>query len=121
MTAIVERGEPGSSPTAVLNNDSQALAVSGVVKASAAVFLEIVGFNNSGSTRYVHIYDSPTVPAEGTIPACVPIVVPSQGVFSLSFPRGLFLHTGLSWASSTTLQTKTVSGAPDIWATITYK
>ncbi len=121
MTAIVERGSPGSWTGAVLHNDSQALAVSGVIKASHAVFLEVNGYNNSASTRYFHIYDSATVPADTAIPACVPVVVPPFGVFSLSFAQGLYLGTGLSWASSSTLQTKTVSGTPDLWVTVTYK
>ena len=119
MTASVTQGEPNSFR--VRHTDSQALAVSGVVKASGGVFYEINGYNGSASTRYVHIYNSATVPADTAIPACVPITVPPFGVFSLSFEHGFQCGAGISWASSTTLQTKTVSGTPDVWTTITYR
>ncbi len=120
MTALVERGAPGSWTGAIFNSDTQSTAASGAIKDGPAVFYEVNGYNASGSTRYFQIFDSATVPADGVVPACVPVVVPPYGVFSLSFAQGLFLATGLSWASSSGLATKTVTGA-DLWVTITYK
>ena len=102
--------------------DSQALQTSGVIVAGPAVFYEVVGFNNSGSTRYFHIYDSATVPADAAIPAMTPLAVGAGGTFSYNFSQaGLALASGLSWASSTTVATKTITGAADMWVTITHK
>ena len=120
MSAIVERSAPGSWTGAIFNSDTQDFAASGVIKATPAVFYEVNGYNSSGSTRYFQIFDSATVPADGAIPACVPVAVPPYGLFSLSFAQGLFLGTGLSWASSSGAGTKAVTGA-DLWVTITYK
>ncbi len=121
MTAAVVRGQPGSSPTAILNNDSQGLATSGIIKATPAVFLEVNGVNNSGSTRYFQLFNSATVPADTATPFCVPVPVPANSAFSMRFESGLFLSTGLVWASSSTLATKTITLVADMWVTVTYK
>ncbi len=121
MTAAVVRAQPGSSPLAVLNNDSQGVATSGIVKATPAVFLEVNGVNNSGSTRYFQIFDSATVPADASVPFCVPVPVPPNSAFSMRFDQGLFMHTGLCWASSSTFATKTITLVADMWVTVTYK
>ncbi len=105
MTAAVYGDEPGGHPA--YNNDSQAAAASGVVKASPAVFYEANGYNLTGTT-------------DGAVPALVPVAIPPYGVFSLSFSQGVFFDAGLSWASSTGVATKTLGGA-DLWVTITYK
>ncbi len=118
MTAAVYGDEPGGHPA--YNSDSQAAATSGVIKATPAIFFEANGYNLTGATRYFHVYNSATVPADGAVPALVPVAVPPYGVFSLSFSQGVFFDTGLSWASSTGVATKTLSTA-DLWVTITYR
>ncbi len=121
MTAAVVRSQPLSSPTLVQHNDSQGLATSGIIKATPAVFLEVNGVNASGSPRYFQIYDSATVPADTAVPFCVPVLVPANSSFSMSFETGLFMHTGLCWASSSTLATKTITLVADMWVTVSYK
>ena len=118
MTAAVYGDEPGGHPA--YNNDSQAAAASGVVQAGPTVFYEANGYNLTGTTRYFHVYNSATVPTDGAAPALIPVAIPPYGVFSLSFSQGVFLDTGLCWASSTGVATKTLGGA-DLWVTITYK
>ncbi len=118
MTAAVYGDEPGGHPA--FNSDSQAAATSGVIKASAGVFFEANGYNLTGNTRYFHVYNSATVPTDGAVPALVPVAVPPYGVFSLTFEQGVFFDTGISWACSTGVSTKTLSTA-DLWVTITYR
>lgn len=119
MTASVHGDDPGGS--VIRHNDSQGLAVSGVIKASACVFFEVLGYNNSGSTRYFQLFDSATVPADTAVPMCAPIGIPAFSAFSMRLENGFRAPAGLSWASSSTLATKTVSVTPDMWVTVTYK
>lgn len=120
MTAKVYGDKPGGD--VAMHNDSQAPATSGVVKAASGVFFEVNGYNTSASTRYFHIFNSTTVPANGAVPACVPIVVSPTSPFSFSFVKdGLYLDTGISWASSTARDTLTITVGADMWATVTYK
>lgn len=101
-------------------DDSAALEASSVVKASPGNAYVAFGFNNNVATRYFHVYNSTTVPADGTAPIiCFP--VPGSSSFSIDLRAyGKYFSTGMAWANSTTAATKTV-GAADFWVNFGYK
>lgn len=99
--------------------DSQGVATSGVVRAAPGCVMECWGVNNSGSTRYIQFFDSATVPADTAVPVFAPIAVPTGSSFSLRIgDHGHVFATGIAWASSSTLATKTITGAADVWLTV---
>lgn len=118
VTAMVMK--PVSVSTYALTfDDSAALEASSVSKASAGNLYIVTGWNNNAAVRYFHVYNSTTVPADGTVPIiCIPVA--AGGTFSISYqPFGKPFTTGMSWANSTTAATKTVGGA-DFWVNLGY-
>ena len=101
-------------------DDSAALEASSVSKASAGTLYTVFGVNNNAATRYFQVYNSTTVPADASVPV-ISIPVPAGQSFSLDLGEfGKLCNTGISWANSTTLATKTVGGA-DFWVNLGYK
>lgn len=97
-----------------------ALAASGVVKNAAGVLYGVSGFNNKASEQYIQIFNATAVPADGVAPLAV-IKVGAGCNFSYDFGiRGLRHATGICWANSSTLATKTI-GAADCWLVASYK
>lgn len=115
---LVSTSPAPSSPTSAY--DSAALATGDVIKAAAGNLIRIFGFNNSGSTRYFQLFDAAAVPADGTVPDWLPIQVPTLQPFAMDLGAGLGFSLGISWASSSTLATKTITGAADMWVSAQY-
>jgi hypothetical protein len=92
------------------------LAASGVIRAAAGTLLDVNGFNDSDDVRFFQLYDRAAVPVDGAVPATVVIRVPAHSNFSISFAdgQGRSFSTGITWASSTTLTTKTETGVADM-------
>lgn len=103
--------------------DSQGVATGGAVASGEFRLLYVAGVNNSGSTRYIQFFDATSVPADAAVPKYAPIAVAAGLSFVLdaSTCGGLPFATGISWASSSTLATKTITGAADVWLTATFE
>jgi hypothetical protein len=84
-----------------------------IIKASAGRLYVLYGYNSNANTRYIHIFNSTTVPGAGTGPSiCLP--VPGGSSFSLNLsPYGKYFATGISVANSTAMTTLTL-GSTDV-------
>lgn len=94
-----------------------ALLASDVVETSPTRLVEAHVINTSGDDRYFQIFDGTSVPADGVAPKYAALV-PAGGSIALSFRARFELSSGLCWASSTTLATKTITGTPDLWVSL---
>ena len=129
--AIGQAGEIFTTPTPPLGTSqaaavalseaaTTALATNLVVKASAGTLYNIRGINNNAATRYIQIYNTTTLPADGAVPAEV-FQVAATSPFSFNFSDyGRRFGTGIVIGISTTLATKTI-GAADMWVNASYK
>lgn len=107
----------GFNPT---NADSTALEASRVIKASAGKLYTLMVFNSSTSAQYVLIFNSTTVPADGTAPTIMPIYVPPNSNASLDYGiNGRSFSTGIAVCNSSTSSTKTI-GSANCWFSATY-
>lgn len=95
---------------------TSAVAASGVVKTSDGYFFAISGYNNKGSTQFIQLFDSSTVPADTAVPKIVFEVDANKNFFFDTFDRGIYFANGISWSNSSTLATKTI-GAADVMVT----
>lgn len=94
-----------------------ALLASDVVATSPTRLVEAHVINASADDRYFQIFDGTSVPSDGVAPKYAAFV-PAGGSISLSFRARFELSSGLCWASSSTLATKTISGTADLWVAI---
>ena len=98
-----------------------ALAASGIIHAGrAGLFFRIVGFQNNAAVRYLQVfYGSATVPADAVVPQWS-VRVLATSPFDLDLGEiGDQYTTGLTWAISSTPDTKTVAAA-DAWVQALY-
>lgn len=93
------------------------LSNSGVFKASSGKFHQLVGFSSNGSKRFFMLFNSPTVPVNGT-ESWLCLNVPAGGTFSVDFSRPRTFSTGLSWAISSTPDVLTLDPAGTFWAQV---
>lgn len=95
--------------------------ISAVIKVSPGFLLQIDGFNPLGNpTRFLHIFDSTVVPANGTIPDWIaPPVSGNQTISHFFGEEGLVLGTGISVAVSSTRTTLTA--AADMWISARFR
>lgn len=101
--------------------DSQEVLTGGNITLAPRKLLEFTGINTSGSTRYIMLFDLDAVPANGTVPKVCPVPVASGAAFTYTPPGGfLQFTTGITWASSTTLATLTITVAADVWLTAAH-
>lgn len=92
------------------------LANSGVFKNSSGKFYQLIGFSDKSSRRYLMLFDSATVPANGAL-SWTCLSVPGGGTFSIDLPRPKSFSSGLSWAVSTTPNILTIDvTAGSFWA-----
>lgn len=122
VTNFVQNKEmPDDTATySIIPYTSAALEASAIVKASAGNLYGFVVTNNNASTRYIQIFNSATLPADGAIPALT-IPVPAGAV--LPFDTGKFPNyftNGIVICNSTTQITKTI-GAADSLFYVQYK
>jgi hypothetical protein len=98
-----------------------------IAKAAGGLFYGInVSYNANAATMYVQCFDSPTVPADGTVPtiALGGISFPvSAGATSYYIPPGgpVVFNTGLTCVISSTQATKTLDATADLSAGISYQ
>jgi hypothetical protein len=97
-------------------------AASGVVN-SGPVFLNgCLGYSKNGGTVYIQFFNKTSVPSDGVTPDMAPIAVGAASEFAWDAGAGgsRYFATGLSWAESTTIDTKTVAGTSDVFMTCQY-
>lgn len=100
-------------------DDSAAAEASSVIKAGPGSLYGFIVHNANGGTRWFQIYDSTTVPADGAVPK-VSVAIPSGTtvVVNMPFERRWFA-TGMAWALSSTVATKTIAAA-DAYAQVAF-
>jgi hypothetical protein len=110
---------PSDSTNATTRSSSIALEASRVIKASSGRLQCITVTTNKASDQYLQIFNSTTVPADGTAPIYVyKLPADSTIVIDVS-PIGVYFSTGISVSNSTTLATKTI-GSADCYFTVEY-
>ena len=89
---------------------------SGVISAAPGTLLDINGFNAASSTRFFQLFDAVAVPGDGVPPITIPITVPAQSHFTLTFAdgQGRTFSTGIAFCSSSTQLLKTITLIPDM-------
>lgn len=105
---------------------SAALEKSNVVVTTKAKVLSVFGFTGgaSGTTYYVQLFDSATVPADTTVPSVAPILTTgSANFFSIDFAQqgGLIFNNGISFCLSTSGSTKTQVSSNLVFLTVVYE
>lgn len=99
----------------VTNYFSDSLRDKDVIAFAPCIVKEIRVTNASGATRYLLLFNTSAVPADGSAPSLIPIPILNGATVSITYPEGgRYLSTGLSWCSSTTQATKTLGGS-DFW------
>ena len=89
---------------------STAYEASHVLKASAGNLITLSGYN-SGGAQFIQLFNSTTVPANGTAPVAV-FAVAATSNFYYTFPiMGVPFTTGIAVSNSSTGPTKTIGGA----------
>jgi hypothetical protein len=107
------------STAAPSNATTTAYAASLVVKASAGRLFKLSGYNSAGSAQFIQVFNSTTVPANGTAPVVL-ITVPASSNFTIDFGlTGRQFATGISVCNSSTGPTKTI-GSADCWFDAQY-
>lgn len=100
-----------NSAWALSASDSVALEASRVIKASAGKLYKLRITNTLGSSQFIQLFNSTTVPADTTVPTLV-TVVNANSVLELDFTiYGRLFSTGISVSNSSTADTKTIGAA----------
>lgn len=107
-----------SATNALTSSASTANVASQVIKASAGRLYSFAGYNSSASAQFIQIFNSATVPADGTAPIYV-FTVPAASNWSYDFPLGRYFSTGISVSNSSTQATKTI-GTTNCWFNAEY-
>lgn len=96
---------------------STANEASHILKASGGTLYSLVCYN-AGATQFIQVFNSATVPANGTVPVVTPMTCPASlnCSYDLGSVNGQAFSTGIVWTNSSTEQTKTI-GAADVWCT----
>lgn len=74
-------------------------------KATAGTIHTITGYNAAAAVRYLKIYNKATAPTVGTDTPVITIALKPSDAFSIAYPMGYYLNTGIAYALTT--------GAPD--------
>jgi len=99
--------------------DSTTYASGGVIKSAPGIFYGLVGYNSSASAQFIQIYNTATVPANGSVPNVI-LYASATSSFSISFaPFGKSFSTGICWSNSASGSTK-VAGSADCWINAQY-
>lgn len=90
--------------------DAAAAASNQVVKASAGQLYALTAYNGSGATRYLHVFNAASLPADGTVPTLAPVQIPDGATGSIDFGAlGRPFSTGIVAAFSSTADTLTAA------------
>lgn len=94
---------------------STALAASLVIKGGPGTLYKLVVYNDKGSTQYVQLHDSATLPSDAAVPV-ITFAVATKSVVELPIHniKGLNFSTGIVVCNSSTAATKTI-GTTDCW------
>jgi len=105
---------------ALSNYATAALAASGIPKATPGVLHSISVTNTSASAQYFQLFDSATLPANGTVPL-FSVLLQAGGFGFFDWPvYGKAFAAGIVWCNSSTHATKTI-GSADCFVTATFK
>jgi hypothetical protein len=108
-----------TSTYAPTNSTSIAYESNRVVKASAGVLFSITGYNSLASAQFIHLHNSVSLPAEGSVPVVI-FKVQASSNFSFSADKfGRYFSVGIVICNSSTGPTKTI-GASDCWFDVQY-
>lgn len=107
----------GSSGS-ITRANSSALEASRVIKASAGTLWDVIVYNDKGSTQYIQLFDSATVPADATAPIMT-FPIATKSTVGISFQEGMPFATGIAISNSSTAATKTI-GSADCYFTANY-
>jgi hypothetical protein len=100
--------------------DGTALVNSLVVKNSVGSLVQVVGFNDSASTLYLHAFNASALPSNGTAPRWS-FRIASGTNFALDLTmRPRPFATGIVLAGSSTPATLTVTTTPALWLSAEY-
>lgn len=97
-----------------LNYCSARLAASGVVKTGPGYLFGFTVTNTKATAQFVQIFDSNTLPADGTVPLLAKSLAASDAVGFAWLPARTFL-VGLVICNSSTQGTKTIGSADCIF------
>jgi hypothetical protein len=98
---------------------STAYQSSRVLKASPGTLMSLMGFNSRTSAQFIQVFDSTTVPADGTAPTLPPLLVPAQSNYSIDVPTtGIPFVNGISVCCSSTGATKTIGSSDNYFAAV---
>lgn len=108
------------SDASISYNSGTTYKSNAVVTTGNALLHDCSGYN-SGSTTFIQLYNSATVPANG-VAAEMEVVVAGQANFSFNIPesKGRLFNNGISWADSSTSPTKTLNVAANVYLTCSY-
>jgi hypothetical protein len=99
---------------------STSLENSHVVKTSAGTLYELHGFNDGSVTLYLMLFNTTSVPANGTAPL-ERFRIPAGGSIAYSPGQPISLGTGIVWAASTTPNTLTIDTASKSYVSVAYQ
>ena len=101
---LTEFGPPNNATT-------PAVAASLIAKASGGLLYGLSGYNNLAGQQWIQLFDSATLPADGTVPI-VTFPVGANSSFSMDFGyHGREFLAGIVICNSTTAVTKTIGAA----------
>jgi hypothetical protein len=100
------------------NKTPTAYVASLIVKATGGTFFGLTGYNSKGSSQFIQLHDSATLPADTAIPEVV-FTVPATSNFSLDYSVGREFKLGIVVSNSSTGATKTI-GSADCWFDVQY-
>lgn len=101
-----------------LNKSSIARSASIVVKSGPGRLYGFTIYSNRGSSQFILVFDTTTLPADGAIPACVFPVAATASLPVQWVPWRTFL-TGCVICNSSTDNTKTI-GSADCWFDVQF-
>jgi len=116
MTAVRVTQSPDG---AAAFDDPAALEASSVTKAGPGCLYGFIATNTNATVRYLQFYDLTAVPADTAVPKLVFALQPGVTMAIQIPPERRYFATGICWAVSTTIATKTVAAA-ETWCNVAY-
>ena len=92
------------------------------MSAQAAALLDLLVFNEANQTRYIHIFDATSVPANGTVPTTPPLRVLRRSHVTHLFAggQGQAFANGVVVALSTQRAQLSIAGA-DMFLNVQFR
>jgi len=120
VRSLVTGGSAGSNSSSSSTSLESSKVVSGAVRG-----FSVSGMNTSASDQYIMVFDSATVPANGTVTPVAVLLASAGYQFSFNWNGGRSFSNGIAVCNSTTLVsggnvTKTI-GSADCLFDINYR